>query len=486
MKPIARSILPLGLIVVIVTGHVRADDECCRDQTPQDVLAKVNDRVIRRQEIDKRIEPLLRELAGKLGQARRQQLDLLINGRLLEGEARRRSTTATKLLKAEVLAHVTAPTEAEALAFFNEQQDQFAGEFKLWAGKIRQYLTQRRQAEAAKSLADRLREPAEVTIYATDAELSDVDAAANHILATVDGHTITLGDIDRDLTTAVAMVRQHRYERRLQALNASIDSLLIQQEAVSRKLTVDALLQAEVTPNIEPVTEKDILQFYAENQSQLAADITRPQDRQAIGRYLTTVRTRDAQAAFAQRLRPRAALEMFLAEPAKPVYEIATDDQPTLGAADAPVTIVVFADFECRRCARLHETLRSLSDEYGQDLKVVARDFPLSQHPRAMQAAIAAEAARAQGKYWDFAKLLYTNQTALEPEDLQRYAGELGMDVATFTAALDSAATAGHVRRDVHDGRRLGLRSTPFVFVNGRPLDDKSRESLQATIEQSK
>jgi protein-disulfide isomerase len=111
------------------------------------------------------------------------------------------------------------------------------------------------------------------------------------------------------------------------------------------------------------------------------------------------------------------------------------------------------------------------------------RDFPLSQHANARKAAEAAEAAREQGKYWEYASVLFRNQSALGVEKLRQYASEVGLDRARFDAALDSGKFAEKVQRDVVDGRRLGVNGTPTLYVNGKRMSDNSYESVKSAIE---
>ena len=164
----------------------------------------------------------------------------------------------------------------------------------------------------------------------------------------------------------------------------------------------------------------------------------------------------EATLAFAEQLRRAAAVQINLIAPESPVFQIATDDQPSKGNADASVTIVEFTDFQCPSCAQQHPVLERLVSEFGNRVRLVVRDFPLSQHADAPKAAEAAEAAREQGKYWEYVAVLFRNQSALEVNKLKQYATELGLDRARFDAALDSRKFAEKVERDVLDGQKLG------------------------------
>ena len=138
------------------------------------------------------------------------------------------------------------------------------------------------------------------------------------------------------------------------------------------------------------------------------------------------------------------------------------------GPADAPVTIVEYGDFECPFCSRAEPVLRELLAEFGDDLRYVFRHLPLTDvHPRAQVAAEAAEAAAAQGAFWELHDLLFAHQDALRPSDLIGYAEQLGLDVGRFEDELRRHAHAPRIAEDVDDADRSGVSGTPTVFVNG-------------------
>jgi protein-disulfide isomerase len=121
--------------------------------------------------------------------------------------------------------------------------------------------------------------------------------------------------------------------------------------------------------------------------------------------------------------------------------------------------------------------------EFGDRVRLVVRDFPLSQHANARKAAEAAEAAREQGKYWEYASVLFRNQSALSVDKLRQYATEVGLNRAQFDASLDSGKLAEKVQRDVMDGRKLGINGTPTLYVNGKRISDNSYESVKSAVE---
>ncbi|MBI2898340.1 MAG: thioredoxin domain-containing protein [Deltaproteobacteria bacterium] len=151
-------------------------------------------------------------------------------------------------------------------------------------------------------------------------------------------------------------------------------------------------------------------------------------------------------------------------------YVVPIEGSPARGAADAPVTIIEFADFECPFCSRVTETLRRILETYPGRVRLVFKQNPLPFHTNAQLAAEAALAAGAQGRFWEMHDLMFRNQTALGRADLERYAVEIGLNLGAFRRALDSGEHRQAILRDQELATRLGARGTPSFFINGRPV----------------
>jgi protein-disulfide isomerase len=142
------------------------------------------------------------------------------------------------------------------------------------------------------------------------------------------------------------------------------------------------------------------------------------------------------------------------------------------GPDDAPVTLVEYGDYECPYCGMAHPIVKRAQRELGNRLRFVFRNFPLAEsHPHARLAAQAAEAAAAQGKFWEMHDMLFEHQDALEPEDLTGYAKSLGLDTAQFVRDLEAGTYAKRVRDDFRSGVKSGVNGTPTFFVNGNRYD---------------
>src|SRR5690606_12546863 len=148
--------------------------------------------------------------------------------------------------------------------------------------------------------------------------------------------------------------------------------------------------------------------------------------------------------------------------------EIDIEGRPVYGSDRAPVTVVVFADFECPHCKKEAPVLRQAIDQFRGRAKLVFKHFPLASHDRAKYAAIAAEAAHEQGKFSEMHDLIFANQTALEDEDPYRYAEQIGLDMQKFKASYESKKGEAAVDADRAHGEQLEIEGTPAVYVNGR------------------
>ena len=138
------------------------------------------------------------------------------------------------------------------------------------------------------------------------------------------------------------------------------------------------------------------------------------------------------------------------------------------GPADAPATLVEYGDYECPYCGLAHPIVQEMQRRLGRQLRFAFRHFPLAEiHPHAQMAAEAAEAAGAQGRFWEMHDLLYKNQQALDDASLLRYATALGLDLTRFVNELADRTWESRVREDFMSGVRSGVNGTPTFFVNG-------------------
>ena len=143
-----------------------------------------------------------------------------------------------------------------------------------------------------------------------------------------------------------------------------------------------------------------------------------------------------------------------------------------MGRQDAPLTLVEYGDYECPHCASARAAVKQVQEQFGDILRFVFRNFPLTQiHPEAESAAETAEFAASQGKFWQMHDLLFDNQKSLGQSFYDKLASELGMDQAALHKTLLEKTYSEHVRADFSGGVRSGVNGTPTFFMNDQRYD---------------
>jgi protein-disulfide isomerase len=164
-------------------------------------------------------------------------------------------------------------------------------------------------------------------------------------------------------------------------------------------------------------------------------------------------------------------------------HQIDISGLPFKGPEQAPVVIAVYSDYQCPYCARLGPLLQQVLEKYPKDVKLVYKNFPLDFHKIARKAASSVLAADEQGKFWDFHEKLFDNISALNDAKIQEIAKELKLNMERFNKKMQDPAVIELINRDVAEAQRIGVNSTPTVFVNGKPLKDRSLQGFQEMIE---
>jgi protein-disulfide isomerase len=157
----------------------------------------------------------------------------------------------------------------------------------------------------------------------------------------------------------------------------------------------------------------------------------------------------------------------------KLILPVSEDRDHVQGSADAPVLLVEYGDYECPYCGEAYPIVKDLQERMGEQLRFVFRNFPITtSHPHAERAAEAAEAAAAQGRFWEMHDHLYEHQRRLTDDDLRTYARTLDLDADLFDKELAEHVHADRVHEDFVSGVRSGVNGTPTFFINGLRHDD--------------
>jgi protein-disulfide isomerase len=444
-------------------------------------LAIVNGQTITLADLDPKVREVVDGFEQNLPSLRKDALDARINQLLLDAEAQKRKVTREQLMDAEVNNRVTEPTEAEIKAVYDANKQQI-GDAPL--DSVRPQIVQYLQAQARQKLVnDLVQRMRAATTVTPGADINAPNLAPTTVVATVGGRTITAGDFEERLKPFLYRMRREIFDAEARALDMKINQMLLEAEAKKRNQTPDAVFKTEVADKLREPTDAEITKFYEENKARIKADLASV--RADIASLLKDQQQNRVESEFAQRLRAGVPVQIFLAQPEPPVQKISTDDDPSRGDKTAPVTVVVFTDYQCPSCAAMHPVIDETLKSYGNRVRLVVRDFPLEMHAQARKAAEAANAAYAQGKYFEYISVLFKNQSALDVDSLKKYATEVGLDRAKFDAALDSGQYAAEVSNDIADGEAYGVQATPTIFINGVQLMNLTPEGLKAALDRA-
>jgi protein-disulfide isomerase len=286
-------------------------------------------------------------------------------------------------------------------------------------------------------------------------------------IAVVEGQAIYARDISGSAAAQLLQARQQEYKIESQALEDLIGRKVIEAEAKKQGLTVEQLYQKEVDAKIPEPSDDETRGYYLAVKDQTTLPFDQIKDQ--VKRLLQNKEIQEARKKYAESLRTSADVAIYLQPPAVDLGQI--DPARVEGNADAPITIVEFADFQCPFCSRAEPTLSAILKKYNGKVKLAFRDFPLTAiHPYAEGAAMAGRCAEAQGKFWPMHDAMYADQSKLSEADLVKTAASLGMNQTTFSSCLKSGNYGAAIRQDVADGTSVGLNGTPAFFINGQFL----------------
>jgi predicted DsbA family dithiol-disulfide isomerase len=271
------------------------------------------------------------------------------------------------------------------------------------------------------------------------------------------------GEYERGLHQLQRKYAQAHHDLLRRQLDALLDGRALEMEAKARGMTTEAVL---ASLKMSVVTETEARAFYDANKDRIPQPYEQiaPQVREYLGKQ----RTEEATRRFYDDLWAKHGIRSLLA----PYRVSVAADGPARGPSGAPITIVEFGDFQCPYCKQAEASLQRVLSDHPHDVRLVFRNFPLTQvHPDARLAAEAGICAAKQGKFWEMHDAMYANQHSLALIPLKETAGRLGLDVAHFSSCLVDPSTERALDTDRQAAQDLGLTSTPWFFIDGRPLD---------------
>jgi protein-disulfide isomerase len=391
-------------------------------------------------------------LPQEIAALRTSELETDVNQLLFQIEAAARKTSAEKLLETEAAKRIAAPTVAQIEAVYAANRASFEGKSEAEAKKVvTNYLRGEAEEKAVADFATTLRTKYKITrgVDVNSPALKPAD-----VLVTVGGKTVTAANFNERLKPLEFNLRQKAYYFELDALEDTAFSALILLEAEATNTPPEDVIRREIT-------EKTV-------------GMTREEQTKVV-------------VALGEKLKAKYPVKILLAAPQPPVLKISADDDPSRGNAAAPVTVVMFTDFQCPVCAAVHPIVNEVLKNYpATKVRFVVRDFPLTSiHENAFRAAEAAGAANAQGKFFEYIDVLYQNQKALDDASLKKHAAGIGLNTVKFNADFTSGKFAAEIRKDLQDGKFYGINGTPTIYVNGIVVSDLTAEALKSQIERA-
>jgi protein-disulfide isomerase len=243
-----------------------------------------------------------------------------------------------------------------------------------------------------------------------------------------------------------------------------VEEKLLSAEAAKQGISKEELTAREIDGKVQEITSEEIESFYEANKQRIKME--KEEALSQIGKYLRKQKASAARKDFMEKLEK----EHKVIRSLKPLrFDVSAPGRPAQGPFSAPVSLVLFSDFQCPYCREMSDTLKEVVKNYGKKVRLVFRQMPLASiHPFAQKAAEASLCAAAQGHFWEMHDLLFQNQGNLGEKDLKKRAGQLGLDTAAFNKCLDEERFAAQVREDVRAGAAAGTDGTPALYINGR------------------
>jgi protein-disulfide isomerase len=315
-------------------------------------------------------------------------------------------------------------------------------------------------------------------------------AEPSRALATIGSERISEADVIGQNREAFAQQRED-YERRLrnleftsvqarhtllqQQLDKMLDRRALEAEAKARDVAPDKVLGEIAVP---AVTDDEVRAFYESNKARTSQTYEQLADQ--IKQYLATQHNDTATRQFYDGLRAKHGINSLL----EPLRVAVAPTGPVRGKTNVPVTIVEFADFQCPYCKQEESALQAVLAKYPNEVRLVFRHLPLVQvHPDAMVAAEAAVCADHQGKFWEMHDALYADQKSLGRDAITAAAQHLGLNLDQLSGCIQDEATLRTIKADMSAADAIGITSTPYFFINGRPISGSvPTETLQNMV----
>jgi protein-disulfide isomerase len=420
-------------------------------QNSEDILATANNQTFTTKDLAPSVRESFEKLPKVIAEKRKEFLEQQIAGILLETESAARKTTVEKLIEKEVELKIPNPTDAQVQAVYDANRAAI-GDKTVKEVRPQIVLFLRRDLEQ-KAFTDYISTLKTKYKVSTGKDVNAPNLAASDVLATIGNKQVTSDAFEAKNKLALYEIKAEIFDQTRDNVEQFLFSTLLVAEANAQKIQASDLIAREVTDKMREFADTEREQLQTELQKKL------------FQKYNAKI---------------------LLKDPPPVALNISTVGSPAKGKPDAPVTIVMFSDFQCSHCAAAHPVLERVMAEYDGKIRFVVRNYPLeSIHENAFRAALAANAAHTQGKFFEYIEILYKNQDKLDAESLKKYAAQIGLNQKQFELDLGSEKFAAAVRQDLKDGTSYGVGSTPTVYVNGVKVRSNSAQGFRRAIERA-
>jgi protein-disulfide isomerase len=291
------------------------------------------------------------------------------------------------------------------------------------------------------------------------------------VLATIGGEEVTMADVRQAVGDQLDQLEMRYLRQRHKAIEGTLDRLIrdkvLAAEAKKVGKGLDQLINEAAGGSVEP-TPADVQAWYNQNVARLGGRPLAQVESQIVD-LLRTERRNTA----AQTLQDRLHKEYSVSYNFQPLRaNLNNEGAPSVGDANAPITLVEFSDFQCPYCRGFVSTLNRLKETHGKQVRIVYRQYPIpSLHANAIKAAEASLCANEQGKFWEMHDLMFNEQERLTVSELKEKAGRLKLNRSKFDACMDNGRYVEQVQNDMKEGQLSGVTGTPALFINGILVD---------------
>ena len=421
-------------------------------QTPSGtVLATVGNKKFTADDLPENFRDPFLKLGERRATARTSLMEIFTDEMLLATEAAERGITVEQLFETDIVGSLTEPSDEEIKAVYTANKERL-GDASLESARedIVTYLMRTAAGEARDGYIENLRKKYEPKV---GRDINSPTLRPTDVILTVGTKAYNAKAFEDKFRNDLYEFEMDTYEAIKGALDDAIFNYLVGLEAAALKVRASDLIANEITDRLKDFTdeERDLLQ------SQLR-----------------------------KRLFTKYQVVIAYKEPTATVYKIDVTGEPSEGPASAPVTVVVFSDFQCPTCALTHPALKTVIADFPGKIKLVIKDFPLETiHPNAFGAAVAAGAAARQGRFFDYVDILYLNQDKLDRQSLISLAKGLGLDIKKFETDLSDPAIIEEIQQDISEGKEVEVGGTPTIFVNGVRVRGTGPIAIRAALEKA-